>query len=110
MISGNYYRSPFVLFCQTAYLRSPFFNRSCTLAAVLAHENSADRVRPCLRNCWRNVVSLTICSIALAICSTEVGSTSRAAPPATSGMAVTFAVTTGVPHPIASRIGSPNPS
>src|SRR5271169_3351633 len=83
---------------------------SRTLAAVLAHENSAARVRPLCRNCCRNVLSFTICSIALAICSTEVGSTSRAASPATSGIAVAFAVTTGVPQAIASNTGRPNPS
>ncbi len=49
-------------------------------------------------------------SIAFAICFTEVGSTSMAAFPATSGIAVTFAVTTGVPQAIASSIGRPNPS
>jgi hypothetical protein len=62
------------------------------------------------RSDWRQHVSLTICSIALEICSTDRGSTTKAAPPAISGMAVTFEVTTGVPQAIASKIGMPNPS
>ena len=42
--------------------------------------------------------------------STSNGSTSTAAPPATSSVAVPALVTTGVPWAIASATGSPNPS
>ena len=42
--------------------------------------------------------------------STENGSTSTAAPPATSGAEAVLEVSTGAPHAIASMIGSPNPS
>jgi hypothetical protein len=46
----------------------------------------------------------------LLISSMAVGSTRRAASPAISGMAVTFEVTTGVPHAKASSSGNPKPS
>ena len=48
--------------------------------------------------------------MASAISSTEVGSTSSAASPATSGREETDDVTIGSSRPIASRSGSPNPS
>ena len=76
-------------------------------AAVAAQVNSAARLRPASRSRSRPPLAS---AIARAMDAGSAGSARTAAPPAVSGMAVVFEVTTGQPQAIASRIGSPKVS
>src|SRR6185312_5375301 len=78
-----------------------------TRSAERSQVKAAARVRPAATSSSRR---RTASPIPAAIAAGSRGSTSTAAPAATSSVAPPRLVTTGVPHAIASRIGSPKPS
>src|SRR6266850_2115191 len=79
-------------------------------SAVLAQENSAARRSPFRDNSSLNPLSWTTLAMASVNSRTLDGSTSSAAPPATSFSDELFEVMTGAPQAIASTIGNPKPS
>src|SRR5215208_6263616 len=83
------------------------FHTSC---AELSQVNSFARSKPALLKVSRKEEFSRLNSTPCAIDSTFRGSTRSAASPTTSGMAVEYDVTTGVPQAIASKGGDPNPS
>ncbi|MFA0776976.1 MAG: hypothetical protein PVTTEEND_000690 [Candidatus Fervidibacter sp.] len=78
--------------------------------AVRDHEKEAARCNPFWCNLSAKETQVNICSIASASARQSFGGTKRAAPPAISLTAGASPATTGVPHAIASKTGSPNPS
>src|SRR5262249_55450919 len=75
---------------------------------VAPHVNWRARRSPSSRR--RSLPGPAASTIARAMDAGSLGSERTAAPPAVSGMALASEVTTGQPHAMASRIGSPNVS
>src|SRR5262245_20775820 len=82
-------------------------HNSTTASAARFQVNALARSMPGETSSSRRAVASPIPA---AIEDTSSGSTRTAAPPATSAIAVSADVTTGVPQAIASSTGSPNPS
>ena len=89
--------------------RAPRTTRA-VFSAERVHVSSAARARPADDRRSARLASSSTSRSASAIARGEDGSTSNAAPAATSSVDVPAEVTTGVPWIIASSTGSPNPS
>src|SRR5215210_1780272 len=99
-----------VLSNRAGWLCQTEFSTVRTISAELDHEKLEARLIPAERMRRLSSRSDVTESIASTHASTSRGGTSQAAPPAVSGIAVVFEQITGVPHAMASRRVSPNPS
>ena len=88
----------------------PYSNSSKIMDAVRFQEKRAACSNPRRTIMPHNALSVATRPMASARAPVSVGLTSRPACPATSGRLLVSLATTGVPQPMASSTGSPNPS